>query len=520
MSKNPAAPLAGGKPLSHARGANSSLIPPETCIEHHETAQSWSPVGPTISAMGAQGARQPHASYMLPAYEAGQAARRREGHAIRRPETTEQSPPGHGGAGDITQSVPARPRPSYVPPPSRRREQEPRPATEPPPAEPWAAPPSPPYVPSPQRKRDEPPRWNTDNRTPPPRTRRRDRHAIWGTEFSEQSPSGHGGDEGITQSVPARPKPSYVPPSQRRREQPPRPATEPPPAEAWAPPPSTPYVPPPQRKREEPPPRRGRITAAPGGEAPAPPRRTGGLPNPEPLVRHTTLGQEDFISSRRPPPPPRAHDAQRMSSPARAALGKRKQSAAALCFTACCILFWLLAIAVGLGFLVVYLRYRPQPPRMRVAAASLNRTTLGGGGEAAAPGSYSLAVEVDIYNPNAKLHVVLRYMRLDLYFHDSLVGTQAVTPAAALREGPGDSERRAVQLVIGVSQDKQDVAAAWQNATTAGTEGAPPVVLRLVGRFHAQLNFGRWLPFRFWTYPRCTLWLDPPPGGALRGSKC
>lgn len=51
---------------------------------------------------------------------------------------------------------------------------------------------------------------------------------------------------------------------------------------------------------------------------------------------------------------------------------RRKQAPAALCFTACCLLVWLLALAIGFALLVVYLRYHHlQPPRMRVTTATL-----------------------------------------------------------------------------------------------------------------------------------------------------
>lgn len=191
---------------------------------------------------------------------------------------------------------------------------------------------------------------------------------------------------------------------------------------------------------------------------------------------------------------------------------------------ACCILLCLLVIAISLALLVVYLGYHHhlQPPRMRVTTATLLKNSSSLGGQEA---NYSLTIQADVYNPNTKLiHVVLRYMPLDLYFNGSLIGTGAVWPVPVPihddHEPPGDSVLRSVQLLGSVTQ-KKDAAAAWQKATTHN-DGGVPVELRLVGTFHVQLNIGRWLPsFRFWVYPRCTLWLDPPPpGGALRRSRC
>jgi hypothetical protein len=197
---------------------------------------------------------------------------------------------------------------------------------------------------------------------------------------------------------------------------------------------------------------------------------------------------------------------------------KQKHSEAALLyFTACCLLSCVLTVAIGFALMVAYLRYHPQPPRMRVTTATLKNSTLQLGGGRAGATNYSLSIQAHIFNPNTELHVVLRYVQLDLYFQGSLVGTQAVWPAP-IHEAPGDSVLRSAHLSVNVTQE-HDVAA-WQNATDESGGIKPLVELLLVGRFHSQLNFGRRLPFRFWVYPRCTLWLDPLRDGALRQSWC
>jgi hypothetical protein len=57
----------------------------------------------------------------------------------------------------------------------------------------------------------------------------------------------------------------------------------------------------------------------------------------------------------------------------------------------------------------------------------------------------------------------------------------------------------------------QEDAEVWKNVTTGGGL----VEMHLQGKFYVQLNFGRWLPFRYTVRPTCALWLDPPPAGAL-----
>lgn len=187
----------------------------------------------------------------------------------------------------------------------------------------------------------------------------------------------------------------------------------------------------------------------------------------------------------------------------------------AFCITACCILFWLLVIAIGVAVLVVYLIYRPQPPRLRVTSATLNAGYIdefGGSGMAL---NSDLTVLANISNPNTRIDIVLHYMQLDLYFRGSLIGTQAVWPAPLL-EGPGGNVLRSVHLVVSEVTMSQEDVMLWRNATAKGG----PVRLQLYGRFHTQLNFGRWLPYKYWVHPRCTLWLDPPPSGALRRARC
>ncbi|WVZ67734.1 hypothetical protein U9M48_016777 [Paspalum notatum var. saurae] len=186
------------------------------------------------------------------------------------------------------------------------------------------------------------------------------------------------------------------------------------------------------------------------------------------------------------------------------------------CFTLCCILFWLLVICIGLAILVVYLLYHPKAPRLHVSTATLNAGYIDELpppqlGEALNSDLYVLA---NIYNPNTKIDVALRYMQLDLYFQGKLIGTQAVWPP--LYERPGDSALRSVHLVVSEVVLSHEDAEVWRNATASGGL----VEMQLQGKFHVLLNFGRWLPFRYTVRPSCSLWLDPPPAGALRRARC
>uniref|UniRef100_A0A0A9HGK7 Late embryogenesis abundant protein LEA-2 subgroup domain-containing protein n=1 Tax=Arundo donax TaxID=35708 RepID=A0A0A9HGK7_ARUDO len=362
-------------------------------------------------------------------------------------------------------------------------------------------------------------------------------------------PSKEGGQvvahRGEEQPAAGRPRPYYVGPSQRWRERPGGPAIEPPPRGA-VPMEGSLAMPggaaPPRRKRFG---RKDTSTTTPWasglpdahphqqtpGEA-APPG--GSVPSAKPIEGVSMLETEGRMEDARAPggspPPLPAHDARpervppsgkkwqqaKHSSPMLLPGRKKKRRPVAICFTACCILFWLLVVCIGIAILVVYILYRPQPPRLRVNTATLNSAYI----DELPPPRGGLALNSDlyvltaIYNPNTKIDVVLRYMQLDLYFQGSLIGTQAVWPP--MHERPGDSALRSVHLVVSEVRMTQEDVALWQNATVNGSL----VQMHLAGMFYTQLNFGRWLPFRYWVYPSCTLWLDPPPAGALRRARC
>ncbi|OEL31036.1 hypothetical protein BAE44_0007943 [Dichanthelium oligosanthes] len=365
----------------------------------------------------------------------------------------------------------------------------------------------------------------------------------------------------------APPRPSYVPAYQRRREQPPAYGPYPQggggiPEEQQAMPPtyggrfpiatSTRASDMPDSsdvrrhpRRHQPTPgdeaARPGILTTPGGPAP----RHGGNPTapegPSSRVRLPTAKTIERVSTFEtgigydtegaPPPgasspslPPHTHVARSQHpTPPPPPYGKKMLSAkenskklSAMLFTLCCILFWLLVVCIGLAILVIYLLYHPKPPRLHVSTATLNAGYI----DELPPPHLGKALNSDlyvlaaIYNPNTKIDVVLRYMQFDLYFQGHLIGTQAVWPP--LYERPGDSALRSVHLVVSEVVMPPEDADVWKNATASGGL----MQMQLEGRFYVQLNFGRWLPFRYMVKPSCALWLDPPPAGALRRARC
>ncbi|KAM0931201.1 hypothetical protein ACQ4PT_000304 [Festuca glaucescens] len=353
----------------------------------------------------------------------------------------------------------------------------------------------------------------------------------------------HGGAEDVTDVN----RPYYIPAWRRRRERPPeerrtamRPIGAPPlgprptrnggaedvidPA-GVSPPTGRPYYIPPWQRRREQPAEERRTAMRPVGAPPLGPR-----PIPKIVERVSTIKPDDGGGA---PWRPTRHSRGKspvILSPDRR---KRRRRPAAFCFTLCSILFLLAVILVGAAVLTVYLVYRPW---FRLTDASLNagyiddltvrggpprglalNLTVPGGPPRGLALNANLTVLAAITSPNTKIKVVLSYMQLDLYFEGHLIGTQTVLPAPVpLRESPGGFLLPSVDIVVSEVPISQEDAYAWRNATTHGGL----VVFQLAGRFHTQLNFGKWLPYRYWVNSRCTLWLDPPPSGRLRGARC
>ncbi|KAJ1286726.1 hypothetical protein BS78_03G374300 [Paspalum vaginatum] len=375
-----------------------------------------------------------------------------------------------------------------------------------------------------------------------------------GIDGAAEQPQGHEGAAGATPQV-ARPpirRPSYKPVYQKRQEQQQQPRTpvgdQP---RLYGEYPQGGAVPEDRQAAPATPPRVGGH-AAPGGAAsargrghaavaggalpldlgsshpqpgvnpasPPPPRGSQKLKSNKTIERVSTLLPAPAVPPHQAPETYRPSPWKTSASPMFPTDRRRKEENATkpfqFCFTLCCILFWLLVICIGLAILVVYLLYHPKPPRLHVSTATLNAGYIDELpppqlGEALNSDLYVLAA---IYNPNTKIDVALRYMQLDLYFQGKLVGTQAVWPP--LYERPGDSALRSVHLVVSEVVLSHEDAEVWRNATASGGL----VEMQLQGKFHVLLNFGRWLPFRYTVRPSCSLWLDPPPAGALRKARC
>lgn len=171
----------------------------------------------------------------------------------------------------------------------------------------------------------------------------------------------------------------------------------------------------------------------------------------------------------------------------------------------------------GVAVLVVCLLYHPQQPQLRVTTATLSSGHI----DSLAPPriGFTLAADLNVHNPNSKISVVLRYIQLDVYFQDAMIGTTQAPVWPPVYEQPGGSTNRTVRLAASNVSVSQEDAEAWRNATTTRGRGHL-VQLLIFATMHVQLDFGRWLPFRYSVYTKCSLSFDPPPDGKLRVALC
>ncbi|KAG2593710.1 basic proline-rich protein-like [Panicum virgatum] len=568
MSKQPMSPEGGGGgvPLApnRARGADAAPSPPGTGRTRKASVQGEGQAAAgsslrdgagTSAAMAAHGGGGRRVTLLVPPPDGGQPQ-----------QVAQYSREGRNGA--ASQPAAGRPRPSYVPPAQRRREQ-------PPPAYghgpyPWGGVPEERQQAAPPPGGALPPGTGSDLAIPggaapptagaaPPRRKRFGMaKTTWAADLPDPSdarqhrrPPNHapGDEEAAPPGSLATPTPGGAAPPPPGGAAPPRRpkpfrigtttwASDRPADSSDARPPR-PHQHTPGPGDEAAPPRGGSPTA-PGG-----PRWFGrfGLPTAKTIERVSTLdtgyGTEvPAAAADSRLPPPHAHDARPQHptppyqpppydkkwhgqpSPMLPTERRRKKENSkkplAFLFTLCCILFWLVVVCIGLAILVIYLLYHPKPPRLHVSTATLNAGYIDELppphlGQALNSDLYVLAA---IYNPNTKIDVALHYMQFDLYFQGHLIGTQAVWPP--LYERPGDSALRTVHLVVSEVVMRPEDADVWKNVTSSGGL----VQMQLEGRFYVQLNFGRWLPFRYMVKPSCALWLDPPPEGALRRARC
>lgn len=181
---------------------------------------------------------------------------------------------------------------------------------------------------------------------------------------------------------------------------------------------------------------------------------------------------------------------------------------------ALCALLWLAVILGGLAVLIVYLVFRPRNPRLEIVSATLNGAYLDVGPRLNA----DLTLLVNISNPNAKVHVSLSYLQLDLYFDGVMLATQGVEP---LEESSGEAVIRSVHMVVSEVALGAETAEKWrEEAQGSGTATGKGVGMQVVGRFRSRSLLSGWMRYSYWLHRRCNILVGGPPVGTLIASSC
>ncbi|KAG6511855.1 hypothetical protein ZIOFF_029933 [Zingiber officinale] len=166
---------------------------------------------------------------------------------------------------------------------------------------------------------------------------------------------------------------------------------------------------------------------------------------------------------------------------------------------ALCTLLWLAVILGGLAVLIVYLVFRPRTPLLEIVSGTLNGAYLDVGPRL----NVDLTLLVNISNPNAKVHVTLSYLQLDLYFDGVLLATQGVEP---LEESAGEAVLRSVHMVVSEVVLGTKAAEKWQEEAQGGGTGTNKGVgMQVVGRFRSRSVLSGWMRYSYWLHRRCNI---------------
>ncbi|KAJ7945463.1 Late embryogenesis abundant protein [Quillaja saponaria] len=173
-----------------------------------------------------------------------------------------------------------------------------------------------------------------------------------------------------------------------------------------------------------------------------------------------------------------------------------------------CVIFWLIIIIGGLIVLIVYLVFRPRSPHFNVSSATLSAAYLDMGYLLNA----DLTVLANITNPNKKVSVDFSSMFFDLYYGNTLIATQYITPFSAAK-----AESKFAYIHMITSQVSLPLKESQRLRKQMQSNG---VLFDVKGRFRARSNFGSLLRYSYWLYGHCSIMLTGPPDGVLIASKC
>ncbi|KAL6513958.1 hypothetical protein OROHE_019414 [Orobanche hederae] len=177
------------------------------------------------------------------------------------------------------------------------------------------------------------------------------------------------------------------------------------------------------------------------------------------------------------------------------------------CAAILCMIFIILVIFLGVATLIVFLEVEPRKPTFDTPAASLGSVYFN------PPGFINgdITFLANISNPNRRLGVRFEYLRVGLYFSESLVATQVLEPFC---ERPGQGRLVSVHLLSRFVYLPPDLTLELQKQHQMSR-----VVYNIKGALKVKIKLGV-VRYSYWLHGKCRLEMTSPPNSTLITHNC
>ncbi|KAK6230026.1 hypothetical protein QUC31_001544 [Theobroma cacao] len=177
------------------------------------------------------------------------------------------------------------------------------------------------------------------------------------------------------------------------------------------------------------------------------------------------------------------------------------------CSAILCLIFCLILILFGVATLIIFLSIKPRIPAFDTPNASLNGIYFD------SPEYFNgdFTFLANFSNPNRRIDVRFEYLVIELYFHDRLIGTQAVQPFSQRR---GEARLESVHFISSLVYLPQNLGVELQKQVLSNR-----VNYNIRGTFKVRANLGL-IHFSYWLHSRCELLMSSPPTGVLVSHRC
>ncbi|XP_022753000.1 NDR1/HIN1-like protein 10 [Durio zibethinus] len=177
------------------------------------------------------------------------------------------------------------------------------------------------------------------------------------------------------------------------------------------------------------------------------------------------------------------------------------------CCAILCLIFSLILILFGVATLIIFLSIKPRIPAFDTPNASLSGIYFD------SPEYFNgdFTFLVNFSNPNHRIDVRFEYLIIELYFHDSLISSQAVQPFSQRRR---EARVETVHFISSLVYLPQNLGVELQKQIMSNK-----VNYNIRGTFKVRANLGL-IHFSYWLHSRCELVMSSPPTGVLVSHSC